>query len=307
MGDVGIYNAYMTLSGAYDADVTRDERMARRTTCRIGGPAALFCHAHSLQALRKVLAVLAHEHVEWVILGKGSNILVSDGGYDGCVIELGREFSRISFGDDGIVTVGAAVPLSRLVRETLSHELAGLEFCIGIPGTLGGAVSMNAGTRRDWISRCIESVVTCDLHGMLHRLSADEVAWGYRTTSIDPASVILEATLRLRGGTKRDISARMNALIAHRQRTQPVGRLSCGSVFRNPAEGSAASLVEGCGLSGAREGAAQVSERHANFIINTGGATADDVIRLMTRMHDAVMDTYGTDLTPEVKFLGFGA
>lgn len=110
MGDVGIYNAYMTLSGAYDADVTRDERMARRTTCRIGGPAALFCHAHSLQALRKVLAVLAHEHVEWVILGKGSNILVSDGGYDGCVIELGREFSRISFGDDGIVTVGRPFP-----------------------------------------------------------------------------------------------------------------------------------------------------------------------------------------------------
>ena len=303
---MSIYNAYMTLSGAYDADVTRDERMALRTTYRIGGPAALFCCVHSLQALRKTLAVLAREHVEWVILGRGSNILVSDRGYDGCVIELGREFSRISFCDDGTVTVGAAVLLSKLVRETLSHELAGLEFCIGIPGTLGGAVSMNAGTRRDWISRRIESVVTCDMRGVLHRLSADEMTWGYRVTSIDPASVILEATLRLQPGTKKDISARMNALIARRQRTQPVGQPSCGSVFRNPAEGSAASLVEGCGLSGAREGAAQVSERHANFIVNTGGATANDVVRLMTRVHDAVMDTYGTDLTPEVKFLGFG-
>ena len=156
---MSVFNAYMTLSGAVDATVTRDERMARRTSYRIGGPAALFVAAHSYPALVRTIQVLAAEGVDWVILGKGSNLLVSDKGYDGCVIVLDGEFSRTSLGEDGTLTAGAGALLSKVVNEALKAGLSGLEPCVGIPGTVGGALSMNAGTRREWIGSVVRDVV----------------------------------------------------------------------------------------------------------------------------------------------------
>ena len=142
---MSVFNAYMTLSGAIDADVLRDERLSRRTTYRIGGPAALFVACHSYAALARTISVLAAERVEWVIVGKGSNLLVSDAGYEGCVIVLDGEFSRISFGDDGSVTAGAGTILSRLVNEALKAGLSGLEPCVDIPGTLADFAEKLAG------------------------------------------------------------------------------------------------------------------------------------------------------------------
>ena len=203
---MSVFNAYMTLSGAIDADVLRDERLSRHTTYRIGGPAALFVAAHSYAALARTVAVLAAEHVDWVIIGKGSNLLVSDRGYDGCVITLDDEFSRIAIGDDGSVTVGAGAALSKVVNEALKAGLSGLEFCVGIPGTAGGAISMDAGTRHEWIGRRVRDLVVLRPGEGLHRYQGSDVEWGYRSTSIPTSEIILEATLALEPGSRAEIT-----------------------------------------------------------------------------------------------------
>lgn len=304
---MSVFNAYMTLSGAVDADVVRDERLSRRTSYRIGGPAALFVAAHSYAALSRTLSVLAAERVEWVILGKGSNVLVADGGYDGCVITLDDEFSRHSLGEDGTLTAGAGASLARLVNAALKEGLTGLEPCVGIPGTLGGAVSMNAGTRDEWIGARVRDVVVLRPGEGMHRYGGGEIEWGYRSTSLPTSEIILEATLQLEPAEPDEIARDMEARLRRRRERQPLGVPSCGSVFRNPPGRSVGILIESCGLKGAMCGGAQISPEHANFIVNRGGATAADVCELISRAHDAVLDRYGIDLTCEVKLLGFGA
>ena len=303
---MSLFNAYIALSGAVDADVTRNERLSHHTTYHIGGPAALFVRVHTYDALLKSIGILRREGVEWVVLGKGSNVLASDGGYDGCVIVLGREFSRISFDGDS-VTAGAGAALPRLCTETLKHGLSGIEFLVGIPGTVGGAVSMDAGTRHEWVGRRIRDVVTLRPGEGLHRYAASDVEWGYRWTSIPTSEIVLETTLDLVPAPKEEISERMEALVARRRRRQPLGKPSCGSVFRNPGARSVGQLIDSCGLKGYRVGGASVSDVHANFIVNDGGATAADVIQVMSHVHDTVLERYDIDLVPEVKCLGFGS
>ena len=302
---MSVYNAYLSLSGTIDAEVATDERMALRTSYRIGGPAALHVTVHSYQALVRTIQVLDRERVSWVVLGRGSNILVSDQGYDGCVIKLGREFSRISLGDDATVTAGAGAMLAKLVNECQQAGLSGLEACVGIPGTVGGAVSMDAGTRHEWIGHKVRSVVTYVPGKGLRRRESHEVDWGYRATSIPGNEVILEATFGLELGDPGQIAADMEERLVRRREHQPIGKPSCGSVFRNPMSGSVGSLIEACGLKGATCGAAQVSDVHANFVVNNGGATAVEVLTLIRKMHDEVLRQQGIDLVPEVKFLGF--
>ena len=304
---MSIYNAYMTLSGAVDADITRNERLSHRTSYRIGGPAAMLAICHTPRSLARVIEVLGQQEVDWVVLGKGSNLLVADSGYDGCVVVLGREFSRLEVSrEDSTLTAGAAVPLSKLVSSAMKSSLSGLEFACGIPGTFGGAISMDAGTRREWIGRRISSLVTLVPGQGLRRHPGSEVEWGYRWTSLEPAEVVLEATLMLEPKDRYEISAEMESRLARRRATQPMGRPSCGSVFRNPTgPRGAAQLIEGAGLKGYSVGGAQVSEVHANFIVNNGTATAADVVAVMRAMHDRVREVYGVDLQLEVKLLGF--
>lgn len=304
---MSVFNAYMSLSGAVDADVVRDERLSRRTTYRIGGPAALFVAAHSYAALTRTLAVLEAEHVDWVILGKGSNLLVSDSGYEGCVIVLDGEFSRVAIGDDGSLTAGAGAILSKVVNDALKASLSGLERCVGIPGTVGGAVSMNAGTRDEWVGALVRDVVVLRPGEGMHRYQGSDIEWGYRATSIPTSEIILEATFGLEPGDKATIAADMEERLRHRREAQPLGRPSCGSVFRNPPGRSAGILIESCGLKGLSVGGAQISEDHANFIVNRGGATAADVVSLIGRAHDEVLARHGVDLACEVKLLGFGS
>ncbi len=304
---MSLANAYLTLSGAVDADITRGERLAHRTTYRIGGPAAMLAVCHTPAALSRVIEVLGAQGVEWVVMGKGSNLLVSDAGFDGCVIVLGREFSRIEvLAEDNKIVAGAAVPLSRVVTAATKASMSGLEFACGIPGTLGGAVSMDAGTRREWIGRRIESLVVFRPGRGLMRVWGTDVEWGYRWTSLGGADIVLEATLALDPGDRAQITAQMERLLARRRATQPMGKPCCGSVFRNPpGDRGAAQLVEACGLKGYSSGGAQVSDVHANFVVNNGTATAADVLAVMRTMHDRVREATGVDLQPEVKFLGF--
>lgn len=303
---MSVYNAYMSLSGAIDGEVVLDERLAHRTSLRIGGPAALTITAHSYPSLAKSLDVLAHEGVDWVILGRGSNLLVADEGYRGCVVRLGREFQKISFGEECQVSVGAGTLLSKLVTSVQKVGLSGLEPCVGIPGTVGGAISMDAGTAHEWIGAHVATVVTYLPGSGLRAHDGSQVEWGYRRCSLDPREIILEATLSLEPASPDEIAQDMERRMAVRRRSQPLGKPTCGSVFKNPPDGSAAALIESCGLKGKTSGNAQISDLHANFVVNNGGARARDVIALMRRMHDEVLKTHGIDLEPEVKYLGFG-
>ena len=302
---MSVYNAYLSLSGSLGLEVVRDERLAHRTSYRIGGPAALSVTAHTYPALVHAIEVLDHEQVGWVVLGRGTNVLVSDKGFSGCVVRLGREFSRISFEEDCQVSAGASVLLTKLVNECQSKGLSGLEPCVGIPGTVGGAVSMDAGTRDEWISRHISSVVTYRPGTGLVRYEKNDIEWGYRYTSIPAGEVILEASFLLSECDPKEIAADMEQRISRRRRKQPMGKPTCGSVFRNPPGESAGKLVESCGLKGYAAGGAQVSETHANFVVNNGGATANDVLLVMQKMHSDVLERHGINLLPEVKFLGF--
>lgn len=306
---MSLANAYLALSGAVDADITQHERLAHRTSYRIGGPARMLAVCHTPAALARVISVLTAQDVEWALIGKGSNLLVADEGFDGCVIVLGREFLRVEVcAADATLTAGAAVPLSKLVSTAMKASLSGLEFACGIPGTFGGAISMDAGTQREWIGPALISLVTYIPGQGLCRHQGSDVEWGYRWSSLASNEIILEATLALKPGERSAISADMETRLARRRVTQPLGKPCCGSVFRNPVgPKGAAQLLEECGMKGSSVGGAQVSTTHANFVVNNGMATAADVITLMRMMHDTVKEASGVDLQPEVKFLGFTA
>lgn len=303
---MSVFNAVMALSGMIDTDVIESEKLARHTSYRIGGKADLFISCHSYHSLRRTIEVLSRERVPWVIIGKGSNLLVADEGYRGAVITLGSEFSRFVLGDDGrTITVGAGAILARVVNEALSKELSGLEFAVGIPGTVGGAVSMNAGSRTEWIGSLVQDVVTYKPGAGIRHYGGEDVAWGYRECGLPRDEIVLEVTLELKPAPKDEIRMRMERSLSRRRRTQPLGVPSCGSVFRNPPDRAVGALIEECGLKGFSQGGAEVSSVHANFIVNKGAATANDVAAVIRHVHGKVKEIHGVELQPEVKFLGF--
>nr|WP_246600075.1 UDP-N-acetylmuramate dehydrogenase [Gordonibacter massiliensis (ex Traore et al. 2017)] len=280
--------------------------MARHTMYRIGGPARFYVQVASVGALARLVEVCERTGVPWTVVGRGSNLLVADEGFPGVVVTLGRDFRTCRY-DEGSqrFCVGAGVPLSSVVQEAFRRSLAGLEFAVGTPGTVGGALRMNAGSRDEWIGARVASVTTFSPGAGLARRSGDEIAWGYRTSSFLPDEVIVECELSVEPADPFFIRGKMEASLARRKKTQPLTDPSCGSVFRNPEGESAGSLVERAGLKGARLGGAQVSELHANFIVNTGDATARDVKDLIELVQAKVSETYGIELQPEVRFLGF--
>lgn len=305
---MGADRARERLGAALRGTVLADERMSRHTSYRIGGPAALYVTCDTYADLRSCVDILREEGVSWVIMGRGSNVLVSDEGYEGAVITLGREFRRFSLdADGGRLHAGAGVPLQRVVTECFDRGLSGLEFAVGVPGTVGGAVSMNAGTEQQWIGSVVDSVVTFRPGSGIVRYEGRDIAWYYRATDIPPREIVLEAVLSLKPGDAAQVKATMEGVLERRKASQPLDVPSCGSVFRNPPDGKAARLIESCGLKGYTVGRAQVSERHANFIVNLGGASARDVVAVIAHVLQRVRGRYGIDLRTEVKFLGFDA
>lgn len=317
------FDAYVRLDGSLDGFIRCDEPMAKHTTYRIGGPAALYVYCETYADLTLSIEVLSDEDVKWTVVGKGSNLLVADEGYDGAVIVLGGEFSRIDFGgykdtdDDGNalkredlppcvkVVAGAGATLSRLVQKAFGLGLGGLEFAVGTPGSVGGAVRMNAGTGRVWMSSCIDYVTVYRLGRGLVRLDVADVDWGYRVNTIPEDAIIVEVCLNLHPLDKIMLRASMEASLKRRRASQPLSQPSCGSVFRGTDVGPAGQLLEACGLKGLQCGGAQISPVHANFIVNTGNASAQDVLELMRIAQSKVREKYGVELRPEVKFLGF--
>lgn len=290
----------------FEGDVYPAELMARHTMYRIGGPARFYVQVASLGALMQLVEVCEQTAVPWVVVGRGSNLLVADEGFPGVVIVLGRDFRTCRF-DEATkrFCLGAGVPLSSVVQEAFRHSLAGLEFAVGTPGTIGGALRMNAGSRDEWIGGRVVSVTSYAPFRGLVRRSGDEIEWGYRSSSFAPEEVLVECELSVEPADPFFIRAKMEASHTRRKKTQPLTSPSCGSVFKNPEGHSAGELIEGVGLKGKRRGGAQISMMHANFIVNTGDATARDVKYLIELIQAKVSETYGIELQPEVRFLGF--
>ncbi len=296
----------LLVDSSFDGEVFADEPMAKHTSYRIGGPARFFVRADSISALSDIVSCCADCAQPYFLVGRGTNLLVSDEGYGGVIITLGRDFKNLSADrDSGRIVVGAGALLSTVVQEALRQSLSGMEFAVGTPGSIGGALRMNAGTKDDWIGSRVRSVTVLKADGRLEKIFGDDVRWGYRTTSFLPSDVILECELVLTEGDSFFIRGKMEGNLSRRKRAQPMGLPSCGSVFRNPAGHSAAKLIDDAGLKGLACGGAQISEKHANFIVNRGGAQAVDVIWLMNEAKRKVEATYGITLAPEVKFLGF--
>lgn len=303
----------LLLDDSFDGEVYPRELLARHTSYRIGGPARYYVRCDALGALTSLVDVCVSENIQHLVIGRGTNLLVSDDGYDGVVIVLGRDFKGIrldkddSDGNGGshILSAGAAALFSQVVQEALRNSLTGLEFGVGTPGSIGGALRMNAGSRDEWIGKCVRSVTLLDGGRRLEKLMASSIEWGYRQTSFKPDDVILECELVLGPSDPFFIRGKMEANLARRKRTQPLDMPSCGSVFKNPEGHSAAKLIDEAGLKGRSCGGAQVSEKHANFIVNRGGATASDVVCLIEDVQRRVEALYGIRLETEVKFIGF--
>jgi UDP-N-acetylmuramate dehydrogenase len=279
-------------------------RLAPLTTFRIGGPAALYLEPESEADLRAASEAVRATGLEVVVLGKGSNVLVADEGFPGLVLRLGRGF-RWAAREEERLRAGGAMPLPALAGVALGHALAGVEFGVAIPATVGGAVRMNAGAHG---AEMCDVVTVIDLYDLEQDrrvvLSGAEAGFEYRSSRLPSGAVVIGATFTLAPGDPDAIRERMDEARAWRRRTQPLAEPNCGSVFTNPPGHHAAQLIDDAGGRSLAEGRAHVSAKHANFIIAEPGATAADVLRLIDRVRRLVRDRAGVDLVPEVQLVG---
>jgi UDP-N-acetylmuramate dehydrogenase len=278
--------------------------MAPLTTFRIGGAAAIYLEPESDHDLAAVAQALRASELPVIVLGKGSNVLVSDRGFPGIVLRLGRGY-RWAAREGASISAGGSMPLPALAGVALRHDLAGVEFGVAIPATLGGAVTMNAGAHGRAVADVVEAVGVFRLReGRSSLVSADDAGFGYRRSSLGPDTVVTSATMHLAPGDPSEIRRRMDEARDWRRRTQPIAEPNCGSVFTNPADGHAAELIERMGLKGASVGGATVSAKHANFIVTAPDASAEDVRALIARVQAEVESRTGVHLDPEVRMVG---
>lgn len=283
--------------------------LAEFTTFCIGGPAEAIVRPRDPEELVQLVKVLARLAVPWQVLGRGSNVLVADDGLEGVVIVFGRNFARrrvVEEGDSSVlVRVEAGHSLAALVNWHLVNGLSGLEFAVGIPGSIGGAIVMNAGAWGGEIADLVVEVGIMDRAGALHRCSRQDIDFGYRSWGQPKGQVVVDVVLSLGRDIHHQAHDRVLALQKRRQQSQPRGVANAGSVFKNPANGlSAGRLIEEAGLKGFAIGGAMVSEVHANFIVNAGRARAADVVELMLEIQGRVEKHSGVRLEPEIKVLG---
>jgi UDP-N-acetylmuramate dehydrogenase len=286
-------------------ELRHDEPMSRHTSWRAGGNADLFFIPSSVEDLQAFLRDLdAATPIFW--LGVGSNLLVRDGGIRGVVVSATGILKGLDRIDTYLVNAGSGVPCTQLARQCIRWGLGPSEFFAGIPGTVGGALTMNAGAHGGETWERVESVRTIDRAGEIHLRSPAEYSVGYRSVKGPSNEWFLEATFRFEPGVTASMEA-MRALLERRKATQPLGLPSCGSVFRNPPGDHAARLIEAAGLKGCRIGGAEVSPKHANFIINTGQATATDIEELIEHVRETVIEQHGVQLQHEVRIVGEAA
>ena len=309
--------------------ILENEFMSKHTSFKVGGPARYFAKVSSMESLKNALSFAREKNIPHFILGNGTNLLVSDKGYDGVIISLAGDFSEIEDLGNGKFKVGAATPLGRFARHTLKQGYAGIHKLAGIPGTLGGAVFMNAGAYGQEIGQACTGVTVLDAGGNIRELSADECGFGYRRSVFnyckeipgqaedDNGKIILAATFQLQsaeslGKNAADLEAELAECMAKRKATQPLNKPNAGSTFKRLEVGAAETptqvapgyYIEQAGLKGYRIGSAEVSTLHANFIVNAGGATAQDIKSLSEYVQNKVFEKFGIELKREIILLG---
>ena len=280
------------------------EAMSRHTTFKIGGPADYFLMPDKGTDVGRIVKICKESGIPYFILGNGSNLLVGDGGYRGAVIQIYKNMSSVTVEGTEIIAQAGAL-LSSVAAAAKNASLTGFEFAGGIPGTMGGAVVMNAGAYGGEMKDVLTEVTVMDDEGEIITLPADKLELGYRTSIIKTAGyIVLEAKLQLKEGDPEVIRETMKDLTIRRTTKQPLEYPSAGSTFKRPEGYFAGKLIMDSGLAGYQVGGAQVSEKHCGFVINAGDATAKDVRTLMDNVRDIVYEKYGVTLEPEVKFLG---
>ena len=296
--------SFERLRAHVQGEIARDEPLANRTSVRVGGTAELFIQPKSASELARVLEILADDGIGWHVLGGGANTLVGDGGFRGAVLRLPNLPEVIEASADSIkVTLAAGSPITKIVQLMRKQKVTGAEFLAGVPGTIGGAVTMNAGTRDGWMQRVIHSIDVVSARGT-QRLEGDALQFEYRRTHLPEGSVVIAATCVLPRGDVEASEATMSKDLAYRRATQPLNLPNFGSCFVNPPGNGAGRLIEQVGLKGHRIGNAQISDVHANFIVNLGGAKATDARGLLELARNRVREATGIELHPEVKFVG---
>lgn len=302
MNNNKIENKFCTCLGS--DNVKLQEPMSKHTTFRIGGPADFYLCPHSTKEVQQTVQICKEENLPYFILGNGSNLLVSDKGYRGVIIQLWKNFSDISV-KDCCITAKAGALLSKVAAEALEEGLTGMEFASGIPGTIGGAVFMNAGAYGGEMKDIIKEVKVLDDQGEVRVLSNEEMKLGYRTSIVkEKGYTVLSAVLQLKKGDVSVIRETMEDLKNRRTSKQPLDMPSAGSTFKRPEGYFAGKLIMDSGLRGFSVGGAQVSEKHCGFVVNKGGATAEDVTALIREVQTRVKEKFGVELETEVRFLG---
>ena len=301
-----------TLRDRVSGTVSFDAPLADFTTYRIGGPAAALVVPDSVDDVVAALEFAAETGTSWVALGLGSNVLVSDRGFDGIVIRLGKGLDDVETGvggDEAVWKVGAGFPTPQLARRTAKAGLSGVHCLVGIPGTVGGGVIMNAGAHGQDFSDAVQSVELVEADGSVCTVPAGEIEWRYRGSALG-GKVVTGATFRLEPSDPRELDEDIRRHLEWRKAVTPFKARCCGSVFRNPSPAgsgakarSAGQLIDACGLKCYRVGGAEVSELHANYIVNTGPATASDVLAVIDRVRSAVSKECGIELELEVRVL----
>lgn len=288
-----------------EENVKTGELMKNHTTFRIGGPADYFVIPHTVDEVRQLIVLCERQHIPYYILGNGSNLLVGDLGFRGVVIQIFKNFNKIVLEEPGVICAQAGALLSKVASFARDGEMTGFEFAAGIPGTVGGAVMMNAGAYGGEMKDVLKGATVLDEKGNIFFLSNEELELGYRKSIIGRKGyIVLEALIGLQNGDRAAIEAKMEDLKERRVSKQPLDCPSAGSTFKRPEGYFAGKLIMDAGLRGFRIGGAQVSEKHCGFVINAGEATAKDVCRLIREVQQTVQEKFGVLLETEVKQIG---
>lgn len=291
-------------AGCTAKELLLEEPMAKHTSFRIGGPADVLAQPADEAELAALLKRAAEHAVPVTLVGNGSNLLVRDKGIRGLVIKLSNIFSSITV-DGNVLTFGSGISLAMASKKAASLSLSGLEFAVGIPGTIGGAVYMNAGAYDGEMAKVVTCVRVMDMQGKISELQASELDFAYRHTALQNSGwIVISVTVALQPGEAESIAAKMADFSQRRISKQPLELPSAGSMFKRPPGYFAGTLIEQTGLKGYTVGGAQVSTKHAGFVVNVGGATAQDVLQLISDVQSKVFAAHGVRLEPEVLVLG---
>jgi len=295
---------YQRLRQMIRGKILRNEPLSEHTSFKIGGPAEYYIYPADLEDLTKVIDFCSREGIKRFIIGNGTNILFSDEGFEGIIIDLTKTFCKLGCRND-IITAGAGVSLRQLLKYCIERGYAGLEWTAGIPGAVGGSIKMNAGAHGQEIGDRVDFCSILDKSGSLEIQKQPDLKFAYRSVGLQSQSIVVETSFKLEEGNPKELDRIRQAYLKERKKRQPLTLPSAGSIFKNPADYSAGRLIDEAGCKGMRIGDAMVSKKHANFIVNCSRASAVDVVRIISEIGERVQNRFGVRLELELEMEGF--